>query len=230
MSQDATRYPPDAGASPYLLTIRGTIAAPSAEAAREIHNATAGAPPNVAGARAMGDLSHSVFVALHGGTEMLFIDVWNSLSGLGGFFANPDVQAAGDRLFSRRDPTVWSVAEGFGSVHLPVPSGRRVTGVGLLRTQVISVDKAAGAFTAYTAATLNLARMHGLATHSTWLRVPDPGAPATAEVISVDTWLDADAMDAYYEGGHGFEELGAVFVGTPDTSVWRSAPGEWTEW
>ena len=28
----------------------------------------------------------------------------------------------------------------------------------------------------------------------------------------------------------GFDHLGPVFAGAPDTSVWRSAPGEWVEW
>lgn len=28
----------------------------------------------------------------------------------------------------------------------------------------------------------------------------------------------------------GFDALGPVFAGEPATSVWRSAPGDWTEW
>ena len=28
----------------------------------------------------------------------------------------------------------------------------------------------------------------------------------------------------------GSDALGPVFAGEPDTSVWRSAPGDWTEW
>lgn len=226
----AHRYPPDAGAQPFLLTVRGTIAAPSLEKAREIHNATAGAPPSVAAARAAGDLSHNVYAPVGRTGELLFIDVWNSMSGLAGFFGNPDVQAAAGQLFATRDNPVWSPADGFGNVFLPTPAGRRTTGVGILRTPVTSVEKAAGAFHAYAAATLNLARASGLVTHSTWLRVPDPGKPAPAEVISVDTWLDVDAMNAYYEGSHGFELLGPVFAGQPDTTVWAAAPGEWAEW
>src|SRR5262249_42756971 len=89
MSADTQPYPPDAGAQPFLLTVRGTITAPSVADAREIHNSTAGAPPSVAAARSLGDLSHNVYASLGSSREILFIDVWNSLSGLGQFFANP---------------------------------------------------------------------------------------------------------------------------------------------
>jgi len=44
------------------------------------------------------------------------------------------------------------------------------------------------------------------------------------------TWMDADRMNEYYDLSLGFEHFGPVFAGAPDTSVWRSAPGEWVEW
>ncbi len=44
-----------------LLTICGTFAPPSLEAARRVHNQTAGAPEGVVAARVLGDLSHMVY-------------------------------------------------------------------------------------------------------------------------------------------------------------------------
>jgi len=60
--------------------------------------------------------------------------------------------------------------------------------------------------------------------HSVWSRVPDPGGQPVPEVIGVDLWMDAERMNAYYDLGLGFDALGPVFAGAPDTSVWRSAP------
>jgi hypothetical protein len=186
----------------------------------------------VAGARSLGDLSHNVYTgrgeALAG--ELLFIDFWNSFSGLGQFFANPQVEAAAGQLFSSRDAVVWSGAGSFGDFHLAVPSGRAAGGLGILRTSVSSMDKAADAFRAYSAATINEARSHGIVNHGVWNRVPNPGEEPAAEIIAIDTWMDADQMAAYYELGVGFEHLGPVFAGQPDTSTWQSAAGDWTEW
>jgi hypothetical protein len=232
MPDDTTTYPPDAGAATYLLTVRGTIAASTLDEARATHNSTAGAPQSAAGARALGDLSHNVFAPISPELkgQLLFIDFWNSPSGLGNFFANPHVQAAAGQLFTQRDGTVWSRLEGFGAFSLPVPSGRAATAVGLIRVSVSSLEAAATAFTAYAATTINTARTYGIVSHSTWARVPNPGEPASNEIIGVDTWMDADRMNEYYDLSLGFEHFGPVFAGAPDTSVWRSAPGEWVEW
>ncbi len=102
MPDDIATYPPDAGATTYLLTVRGATNAPTLEEARALHNATAGAPQSAAGARALGDLSHNVFAPISKELDgqLLFIDRWNSLSGLGMFFANPQVQEAAGKLFS----------------------------------------------------------------------------------------------------------------------------------
>jgi hypothetical protein len=37
-------------------------------------------------------------------------------------------------------------------------------------------------------------------------------------------------MNAYYQLDLGFEHLGPVFAGQPQTSVWRAAGEHWTEW
>ncbi len=125
---------------------------------------------------------------------------------------------------------MWSATSGFADFHLTVPAGSAVTGVGLIRVTVSSLDKAGDAFTAYTAATINASRRHGIVSHSVWSKLPNPGEQPDPEVIGVDLWMDAEKMNGYYDLGLGFDALGPVFAGAPDTSVWQSAPGDWTEW
>jgi hypothetical protein len=227
-----TTYPADATAATYLLTVRGKTVPPSLEDTRNIHNATAGAPQSAAGARSLGDLSHNVYAPIgkEQDGQVLFIDLWNSVSGLNTFFSNPQVQAATGQLFETRDGIVWSRLDGFGAYHLALPNSRSVGAVGILQVTVKSIDDAAGAFTAYAATTINTARSYGMVSHSTWVRVPNPGETQTAELIGVDCWMDADRMNEYYELSLGFEHFGPVFAGAPDTSVWQSAPGDWVEW
>src|SRR5690349_20811706 len=114
MSDQVITYPADAGSATYLLTVRGKVTAPTIADVRELHNATAGAPEGVAAARALGDLSHNVY-GVEGGTdgEILFVDYWNSLSGLGQFFSDPQVQAGAGQLFTERDGVVWAPTNGF---------------------------------------------------------------------------------------------------------------------
>jgi hypothetical protein len=227
-----TTYPADAGAATYLLTVRGTTVPSTLEETRAIHNATAGAPQSAAGARSLGDLSHNVYAPIgkEQDGQLLFIDLWNSVSGLGTFFSNPQVQAAAGQLFATRDGIVWARLEGFGAFHLSLPRGRSIGAVGLIQVPVTSIEQAAGAFSAYAATTINTARSYGIVSHSTWLRVPNPGEAQTQELIGVDFWMDADRMNEYYDLSLGFDHLGPVFTGAPDTSVWQSAPGEWVEW
>ena len=113
-SEQALTYPADAGADTFLLAVRGTPVSASLEEARKIHNATAGAPQSIAGARSLGDLSHNVYTPYgeSASPELLFIDFWNSLSGLGEFFQNKMVQEAASQLFASRDGVVWARAEG----------------------------------------------------------------------------------------------------------------------
>jgi hypothetical protein len=59
-----TTYPADAGATTYLLTVRGTTVPSTLEETRALHNATAGAPQSAAGARSLGDLSHNVYAPI----------------------------------------------------------------------------------------------------------------------------------------------------------------------
>jgi hypothetical protein len=226
-------YPPDAGATTYLLTFRGRVKTPTAAEARELHNATAGSPDGVAAARALGDLSHNVYTTAGNGAaadELLFIDYWNSPSGLRQFFADAQVQAGAAQTFAERDGVLWAPTVGFGDFHLATPSGTDQVGVGLLRVGVNAIESAAPAFDAYAASTINTARRYGQVSHTTWSRLPDPGETISPEIIGVDMWSDVEQMNAYYQLGLGFEHLRPAFAGEPNTSVWRAAEGTWAEW
>jgi hypothetical protein len=37
-------------------------------------------------------------------------------------------------------------------------------------------------------------------------------------------------MGRFYALQIGFDTIGPVLDGTPETSSWRSAPGDWAEW
>ncbi len=219
-----------AGTEVFLLTVRGTPNAETVGAARDLHNATAGAPQSVAVARALGDLSHNVFVPTDpSDSRLLFIDTWNNPAGVGQFFSNPQVAESAGKLFKDRDATLWTQAVGFGSYSLPAPSGRSVAGVGCLRADVTSLDAARSAFQADAAAHISQGRLAGLVGHQVWVPAPVPGVETAVEVLGVDYWLDVDQMVAFYKDTYA-SQLGPVFTGAPDTATWKSAGGDWIEW
>jgi len=228
--------PADAGATVYMLTVRGNLSPATLEEGRVLHNRTAGAEENIAAARSLGDLTHTVYVPRADaersdtGNTVLFIDTWNSASGIGDFFGNKDVTEMAGMLFEQRDPVVWAPTEGFGGFHLPVPSGREAAALGILRAKVTSVEAAQKAFHAHTARVINDARKHGQISHQTYLRMTPPGEPQSLEVLSVDAWFDTEAMDSFYADESHYTELGGAFAGAPDTGTWRPAPGQWNEW
>lgn len=219
----------------HLLTIRGTLAPSTLDAARAVHNETAGAPPNVAAARSLGDLSHAVFVPLgpppaKGAGELLIIDLWNDAAGLARFFENPDVQKGGGAIFSSRDPIVWAPAEGFLRVDLPSPAGRNDRFVGLLRGTVRSKAVARKILDGTALSHLNDARKLGLLSHATYFRAGPPGEKESLEMISVETWYDGEGMGKYYGDESHMPDIGEMLVGPPDVSVWQRPPGAWVEW
>jgi hypothetical protein len=128
----------------YLLTIRGTLSPDTLEAARKVHNQTAGDPAGVAAAKSLGDVSHMVYVPMQhdghaqtkGAGEFLIMDLWYSMEGLNTFFADKQVQQGGDMIFSQRDPVVWAPAEGFTSFHIPAPFGNNDRIVAIVRGTV----------------------------------------------------------------------------------------------
>jgi hypothetical protein len=223
-------FPADAGAELYLLTVLGTPKGVKPEGSAGLHNMTAGNPQGVAAAKALGDLSHNVFVPAAAETRLLFLDVWNSPQGLGQFFADEATQQGAGVMWDEYQPTLWMPAAGFGSYSLPAPVGQSVGAVGLMRAPVSSFDAAAPAFHADSAAKINASRQHGMLGHTLWVPVPmGPGQTPAVEVLGVDTWIDVDGMNAWYEKAT-FDHLGPVFTGAPETGAWKPAGSEWVEW
>jgi hypothetical protein len=226
---NAITYPADAGPNLFLLTVLGTTNTTTVPATRDLHNATAGNPGGVAGAKALGDLSHNVFLPTTDEHHLLFIDNWNSPTGLGQFFSDPQVLEGASALFADREAVLWMPAAGFGGYRLPVPSGRSVGAIGLMRASVSGVDAAQKAFYADSAAKVNASRQFGLVAHELWVPAPMPGATPAMEVLGVDYWLDRDQMDEWYASA-SYDELGVAFTGAPVTSTWTTAGSDWVEW
>lgn len=218
------------GAEVFLLTVKGTPRPESTQAARDLHNATAGAAQSIAGARALGDLSHNVFVPA-GQLEnvLLFIDTWNNPAGVGQFFSDHQVIDAAGKLFAERSATLWTAAQGFGNYMLPAPAGRSVSGVGMLRASIASVDAARPVFHADAGLHIASGRLDGQVGHQVWLPLPMPGTEPVLEVLALDFWLDADKMARHYEEGY-VSTLGPAFTAAPETSIWKSAGSDWIEW
>jgi quinol monooxygenase YgiN len=218
----------------YLLAIRGTLAPRTLEEARAIHNETAGAPQNVAAAQSLGDLSHMVHVPVGGpaagASEFLILDVWNNLEGLNQFFANPQVQEQGGRIFSDRDPVVWMPANGFFSFHLSAPHGKNERIVSVVRGTVRSHAEARAVHNAIIAAEVNKARRAGALSHDAYLRLAPPDSPEALEFFAVDVWMNASGMAQFFQDPElqrGFQEL---FAAPPATSMWVHPEGDWVEW
>jgi quinol monooxygenase YgiN len=217
----------------FLLSIRGTLAAPTLEASRKIHNETAGAPANVAAAQSLGDVSHMVHVPVHserGANEFLILDIWTSMDGLGQFFANPTVQEQAGQIFMTRDPVVWAPAAGFVSYHIPAPFGRNDRIVSIARGTVPSVEKAMKIHNAGTGAMISKARKAGNLSHEAYLRMAAPGSPEALEFFAVDVWMDHDSMSAYYDMPEFLQTLDGLFTAEPNFSVWTHPKGDWVEW
>jgi quinol monooxygenase YgiN len=218
----------------FLLCIRGKLASPTQEAARKVHNETAGAPANVATAQSLGDLSHMVHVPAQpdgkGAGEFLILDTWNSIDGLNKFFANPTVQEQAGEIYTQRDPVVWSPAEGFVGYHIPAPFGKNERIVALVRGTVPSMEKAVKIHNAGAGSMINQARKAGNLSHEAYFRLAAPGSPEALEFFAVDTWINADRMNAYYNQPGFMQTLEGLFSAQPDFSIWVHPKGEWVEW
>ena len=218
----------------YLLSIPGVLAPKTLEAARSVHNSTAGAPANVAAARAMGDLSHMVYVPMehegHHGDNFLILDQWNNLEGLNQFFANKQVQEQAGQIFTKRDPVVWMPAEGFTSYHGPAPFGQNDRIIGVVRAPISSVEAARVAHNAIVAKSMNKARMRGNMSHEACLRLAPPGSPEALEFFAVDVWHNGAGMAEQYEDPEFLEGFGQMFAGEPSATVWVHPAGDWVEW
>ena len=222
----------------YLLSIRGTLAPTTLENARSIHNSTAGAPPNVAAARSLGDVSHMVYVPMehdhdHAGTgagEFLILDQWNNLDGLNQFFANPHVQEQAGQIFSDRDPVVWAPATGFMDYHFPAPYGKNDRFVGVVRGMVKSRVEAMKVHNALVESSVNKSRIRGNISHEVFFRLMPPGSPESLELFAVEVWYNGAGMGEHYEDPEFLPAFENMFASEPSASVWVHPTGEWVEW
>jgi len=209
-----------------LLAIRGALKQSVLDDARKIHNETAGNPQGVAAARALGDLSHNVYVPLADApdvaTELLILDRWTSFDGLQKFFSDPQVQAGGGLIFKSRDPVVFAKAD-IQSFSLPVPKGRNDRFVGTIRGTVKSREAATAVLDAMAKQSINAARMKGQISHEVFFK------PDSLELIGVDLWMDADGMTSFYSEGKA-TALYEQFAAPPVTGLWKQPAGQWVEW
>ena len=218
----------------FLLSIRGTLSSATLEAAPGIHNSTAGAPPNVAAAQSLGDLSHMVYVPLaapkQGAGEFLIMDVWNSMDGLNQFFANPHVQEQAAQIFASRDPVVWSHAGGFEGYHVPVPYGKNDRIVAIVRGTLKSRAEGKALHNAIVPQQLTQARRAGNVSHEAYLRLAPPNTPEALEFLAVDVWMNAEGMARHYADPDLGRDIMDLFSSEPSISTWTHPYGEWAEW
>jgi hypothetical protein len=225
--------PPDAGTTLFLLTIRGKFNGKTLEDARRAHNQAAGSVEGVAAARALGDLSHAVYVradraAADGTGEALFIDIWNSTTGLNQFFANPQVQEGGRFIWAEREPVLWMPAPGFPHVQLPPPRDKPERVVGLIRGMARSKDDARATIETSIVKGVNTARRLGLLSREYFVAA-DPSKRDSNEILGLDVWTDLDGMNEFYST-HEDPAVFQLYTGKPDTSIWKRPDGQWVEW
>ncbi len=223
--------------SAVVLTVRGTLVPQSLEAARSLHNETAGSEQGIAGARALGDLSHNVYApskrskqssAKDG--ELLFIDRWDNPKGIMDFFSNPHVQGQAGKMFSARDATIWMPARGSFSYCLSAPRAKPDRFVGLIRATVQSPEQAIAIFAGVDAKAQRDARKRGLVSHELFVKMSAPGEASPFELLGIDVWCDFAGMTEHYQDQTHMTGLGAAFAGPPQATVWEQAAGHWSEW
>ena len=222
----------------YLLTIRGTLSPDTLEAARKVHNQTAGDPAGVAAAKSLGDVSHMVYVPMEhdghakteGAGEFLIMDLWYSMEGLNTFFADKQVQQGGDMIFSQRDPVVWAPAEGFTSFHIPAPFGNNDRIVAIVRGTVNSKEEAKKLHDTAMTKTIGKARKLGLLSHEAYFRMAAPGSPEALEFLGVDVWMSGEGMGDFYGDEDFLAGFNHLFTSEAADSVWVHPKGDWVEW
>jgi len=195
----------------FLFSFRGVLKPKTLEDARNTHNMTAGNPDGVAAARALGDLSHNVFLTLGDtkGTagELLILDLWNNLEGFNQFFEGKQVKEGATMIFaSIKDRELWSPAQDFRSYILPTPANKKACYAGMLRGTVRSRESAHAAFDKM-AKTINAARMEGQVSHEVFFRMTPPGQPPALDLLGVDFWMDAEGMNRFYSNAQHMAPL-----------------------
>ncbi len=222
----------------YLLTIRGTLLPATLEAARKVHNQTAGNPEGVAAAKSLGDVSHMVYVPMEhdghaktkGAGEFLIMDLWHSIDGLNTFFSDHQVQEGGAMIFTERDPVVWAPADGFTSFHIPAPFGKNDRIVAVARGTVNSVAEAKQLHNTVMAKTVSKARKLGMLSHEAYFRMAAPNSPEALEYFQVDVWMSGEGMGDYYGDEEFLAGFNHFFTAEASDSVWVHPKGDWVEW
>jgi len=222
----------------YLLTIRGTLSPATLEAARKVHNQTAGNPDGVAAAKSLGDVSHMVYVPMEhdghdkpkGAGEFLIMDLWYSIDGLNTFFSDHQVQEGGNMIFSQRDPVVWAPAQGFTSFHIPAPFGNNDRIVTVARGTVNSIAEAKELHNTVMAKTISKARKLGMLSHEAYFRMAAPNSPEALEYFQVDVWMSGEGMGDYYGDEEFLAGFNHFFTAEASDSVWVHPKGDWIEW
>jgi hypothetical protein len=222
----------------YLLTIRGTLSPDTLEAARNIHNMTAGDPDGVAAAKSLGDVSHMVYVPMphnghanaRGAGEFLIMDLWYSIDGLNAFFADKHVQEGGAMIFSERDPVVWAPAEGFTSFHIPAPFGNNDRIIAVVRGTVNSMEEAKELHNTAMTNTISKARKLCMLSHEAYFRLAAPNSPEALEYFGVDVWMSGEGMGEYYGDEDFLASFNHFFTAEAADSVWVHPKGDWVEW
>jgi hypothetical protein len=218
-----------------LLCIRGTLAAGSDRTlARETHNATAGDPEGVKAARALGDLSHKVFVTAGGESngakddELLILDIWQTPEAIQKFFSNSAVQGGGAKLFKQREPVVFMPAKGATTFNIVAPMNKPERHFAVLRGKVKSPEAVIQTFREHHARHMNAGRQRGQLAHDLYVRLDGAGKDGLVEMLAIDNWSDLAGMKVHYAEVMG--GLMPCFAEPPSTSVWSPPPGAWVEW
>jgi len=214
-----------------LLTVRGTLIPKTPEAACKTHNETAGSPDGIAAARALGDLSHKVYMPVPGlgagESELLFLDRWKTAEGIGKFFSDPRVHGMAAQLFSQREGVVWMPARGAFAFELPAPMAKPGRFLGIVRGSVTTPEHTSDVFRSVLAPKLSDARRRGQLSHHLFVKIPMPETSGL-EVLGIDEWCDPVGMKEHYDDLSGYEK---GFSDAPQTSVWQQATsGIWSEW
>lgn len=220
----------------YLLCIRGTLNTQDGEVARHTHNQTAGSDAGVAAARALGDLSHKVYVPCteagdYAGAksgEFLILDVWKDPDGIQKFFSDKQVEAGGKMLFKEKDPVVAMPATGAFTFALQPPMSRTDRYLGLIRGTVKSVNDAIAAISAGAKESLSKTRQRGQLGHELYVALGPPSKDGSAEIVGVDLWADLQGMLQTY--AEHTPSLLPLFKERPAMSVWKQPAGAFIEW
>jgi hypothetical protein len=221
--------------TPVLLVVRGTLVPRDLEAARVLHNETAGSVPGMNAARALGDLSHQVYSPGPGTKqsnarpgEVLFVDRWVDADGIMKFFSAPQVQEQAGRLFSDRDASLWMPAREAFTYALPAPRNKPNRWVGMVRGPIASAEHAIAAFAEVDRGAQRDARRRGMVSHEVFIKLARPGDPL--ELLALDLWCDVDGMIEHYSDAEHMRGLSPAFSGTTAASAWEQPKGDWNEW